>query len=286
MFKYKQAAIILYQFDSVWAWGNPLLSENRTFAGSLENHTSYRLLATVTRNMFYTTYNAWLQELFRAELTIDNILQMMRLYAEAQNAEEVIKPSLFSTWRRESSHANSGTLLDQIRQYGKEQKPQRHARVKAYIAHRLNCDEQRVTRMLLFVDVPEVLENLTLLQPEMKKGYVVNKEQSTKYPAPTSQQIDKLMTSIYHPCAAGFEGCVGDMTGRFAICSRCYKHLGSHIEAEWDELTRKWLPAEIRRIRSVWKKDARNAWYQQQYTEISEAELEQLGEDAEWQLVS
>lgn len=250
MSKYIQVAIILYQFDSVWAWGNPLLAENRTFAAALENHTSYMMLATVTRNMFYVTYNAWLQELFRAELTIDNILEMMRLYAEASRNHRITKD------------------------------------IKAYIAQRLHCDEQRVTRMLLFVDVPEVLENLTLLQPEVQKGYVVNKGQPTKYPAPTSQQIDKLMTSIYHPCAAGFEGCVGDMTGRFAICSRCYKHLGSHIEAEWDDLTRKWLPAEIRRIRSVWKKEARNMWYQQQYTEITEAELEQLGEDAEWQLVS
>lgn len=285
MFKYIQVAIILYQFDSVWAWGNPLLTENRTFAGSLENHTSYKLLATVTRNMFYVTYNAWLQELFRAELTIDNILQMMRLYSEAQNTEEVIKPLRFSAWRRESAHANSGTLLDQIRLYGKEQKPQRHAKVKAYIAHRLNCDEQRVTRMLLFVDVPEVLENLTLLQPEVKKEYIPIREQS-RFRAPTSAEVQKMMTSITHPCAAGFEGCCGDMKGRFAICSRCYKELGSYIETEWDDLTRKWLPAEVRRIRKQWQKDARNAWYQQQYTEISEAELEQLSEDAEWQLVS
>jgi hypothetical protein len=249
MSKYIQAAIILYQFDSVWAWGNPLLAENRTFAGSLENHTSYKLLATVTRNMFYVTYNAWLQELFRAEVTIDHLLDMMRLYAEAS---------------RNLHYTND---------------------IKAYIAHRLNCDEQRVSRMLLFVDVAEVLENLTLLQPEMKKEYIPIREQS-RFRAPTSAEVQKTMTSITHPCAAGFEGCCGDIKGRFAICSRCYKELGSYIETEWDDLTRKWLPAEVRRIRKQWQKDARNAWYQQQYTEISEAELEQLGEDAEWQLVS
>lgn len=275
----------MYQFDNVWAWGNPLLSENRTFAAALENHTSYMMLAAVTRNMFYATYNAWLQELFRAEITIDDLLGMMRLYAEAQSMVPMTKPLPFSAWRRES-HAPAATLIDQVRQYGKEQKPCRdYSGIKAYIAHRLNCDEQRVSRMLLFVDVPEVLENLTLLQPESKKEYVVSKEQS-HFRAPTSHEVQKMMAYITHPCAAGFEGCVGDMKGRFAICSRCHKQLGSHIEAEWDELTRKWLPAEVRRIRKQWQKDARNAWYRQQYTEITEEELEKLSEDSELQLVS
>lgn len=236
-------------FDNVWAWGNPLLSENRTFAAALENHTSYMMLATVTRNMFYATYNAWLQELFRAELTIDNLLEMMRLYAEACRSVQLTND------------------------------------IKVYIAHRLNCDERRVTRMLLFVDVPEVLENLTLLQPKVKKEYVVIKEQS-RFRAPTSAEVQKMMAYITHPCAAGFEGCVGEMKGRFAICSRCHKQLGSHIEAEWDELTRKWLPAEVRRIRKQWQRDARNTWYRQQYTEITEEELEKLSEDSELQLVS
>lgn len=233
-------------FDNVWTWGNPLLPENCTFAAHLQNHTSYLMLATITRGMFYTTYNAWLQELFRAELTVDNLLEVMCLYVEAQKLREEAKP---------------------------------------YIAHRLNCDEQRVGRMLLFVDVAEVLENQTLLQPKPQKEYIPIREQS-HFRAPTSHEVQKMMTNVSHPCAAGFEGCVGDIKGRFAICSRCYKHLGSYIETEWDSLTRKWLPAEVRRIRKQWQRDARNAWYRQQYTEITEEDLEKLSDEAGLQLIS
>lgn len=222
-------------FSNVWVWGNPLSEENRTYAPYLENHTSYLLLATITRQMFYRTYQIWLKELFRAQVTIDNLLEIAQLIHEAYKARRDITP---------------------------------------FIAHRLNCDEKRVGRMLLFLDIQAVLE-MVIPEPVKQKGHIPNKKQS-HYPAPTDKQLSKMMTYVSHPCAAGFEGCCGDMKGRFAICSRCYKKLGSYYEADWDELTLKWLPAEIRRIRKVWKKEARNMWYQQQYTEITIEELERL----------
>jgi hypothetical protein len=222
-------------FHNVWVWGNPLLEENRTYAPYLENHTSYLILAQITRQMFYETYNAWLRELFRAQVTIDELMEFARLIHAAYKAERDVKP---------------------------------------YIARQLNQDEKRVGKVLLFLDIQAVLE-MVIPETIKQKVDVVYSEQS-RYPAPTASQIQSLIASSYHPCACGFEGCIGDITGRFWICSNCYRKLGSHIESEWDELTRKWLPKEIRRIRSQAQRDARNLWYKQQYTEISQEELEQL----------
>jgi hypothetical protein len=222
-------------FYDVWMWGNPLLDENRTYAPYLENHTSYVILAGITRQMFYSTYNLWLQELFRAQVTIDELMEVARLCQEAHKA------------RRD---------------------------VKDYIARKLDENVMRVGKMLLFLDIQAVLE-MVLPEPNKQKVDVVYSEQS-RYPAPTALQIQSLIASSYHPCACGFEGCIGDITGRFWICSKCYKKLGSHIESEWDEITRHWLPKEIKRIRSQAQRDARNLWYKQQYVEISQEELEQL----------
>lgn len=222
-------------FYDVWMWGNPLLDENRTYAPYLENHTSYVILASITRQMFYSTYNLWLQELFRAQVTIDELMEVARLVQDAYKADRDVKP---------------------------------------YIARKLDENEMRVGKMLLFLDIQEVLE-MVLPEPNKQKIDVVYSEQS-RYPAPTALQIQSLIASSYHPCACGFEGCVGDITGRFWICSKCYKKLGSHIESEWDEITRNWLPKEIKRIRSQAQRDARNLWYKRQYVEISQEELEQL----------
>lgn len=221
-------------FNNVWVWGNPLFADGGSYAPFLDNEVNYVTLAMVTRQMFSRTRNAWLQELFRAELTTDKLIEAMRYYLEAE--KQRIEPA-------------------------------------PYLANRLQFDVPKVNRLLLFVDIPEVLAHSHLITTHSKpqKEYVY----SRKYRAPTSHEIQKMMAYIKHPCAAGYDGCMGDIMGRFSICFNCYKTLGSHNEAEWDAITQKWLPAEIRRIRSQWQKDARAAWYKQQYTEISTTELDE-----------
>lgn len=88
---------------------------------------------------------------------------------------------------------------------------------------------------------------------------------------PSERMVKKLMKSRPRICAH----CGGQTyDGSVPLCFSCHSELGTLREEAWPELTRSWLPQEIRRIEKEHRQWAIDACYKNYYGSVSFDELD------------
>lgn len=229
----------LYDLSSVWFWGNPLLEGVPSYAAHLYHPVSYHILAQITANEYRKTKRLWVQSLFKYGTSVDELIDVVLHYKDA---------------------IKSGS-----------DNPTR------YIANQMNKTESRIRALKLLIQMDDALESAFMLaksRESAEKRHVSSRKRSIQ--APSANQVSKIMAEIPHICPANYEGCEGEFIGRFALCSKCYRKLGSHDPEKWGEITKAWLEPMVVSTRSQWKREARNIWYRRNYDHIPDYELEQL----------
>lgn len=76
---------------------------------------------------------------------------------------------------------------------------------------------------------------------------------------PERVDVDRKLRAIRTVCAAGGQHCKGEAPARFTICWECRKEFGA--PHDWDEITRRWLLPEVRRLKRLAYREAVNLLY-------------------------
>jgi hypothetical protein len=215
----------LYQFDSVWTWGNPLLAPPKSDAAVFETFVFFKTMATVVQRNFWRTRRGWLRMLGHLNINEDHLIEIALLDREAK-------------------------LLDM--------------NPAKYIANRIRQSVSTVYRYLELIDMTIAAEVLPTDFGE-KSNFVPLDSVDTSYkPSPEEIQRKRLsVPRICAAGMPGCVGT--SISGNYPLCTVCAKHFPMDKQDTWAAHTKLWLLPEIRRIEAEHRQQVVNLLYEEHY---------------------